>query len=77
MATVATVSAVAASKPRMLWAPRFAVQIVPFTWANTNLSELRPGDGVNLEFDMLGKYAVRAVQLAQGTIPAPAGPPLT
>jgi riboflavin synthase len=60
-----------------LGSAEFAVQIVPFTWANTNLSELRPGDGVNLEFDMLGKYAVRAVQLAQGTIPAPAGPPLT
>jgi riboflavin synthase len=47
---------------------RFGVQIVPFTWANTALPELRTGDVVNLEFDMLGKYAVRAAQLAsEGT----------
>ena len=45
-------------------AGRFGVQIVPFTWANTALPELRTGDVVNLEFDMLGKYAVRAAQLA-------------
>jgi riboflavin synthase len=43
---------------------RFAVQIVPYTWAHTNLSARRPGDSVNVEFDMLGKYAVRAAQLA-------------
>lgn len=43
---------------------RFAVQIVPFTWAHTNLSARRAGDLVNVEFDMLGKYAVRAAQLA-------------
>jgi riboflavin synthase len=43
---------------------RFAVQIVPYTWAHTNLSGRRPGDSVNVEFDMLGKYAVRAAQLA-------------
>lgn len=43
---------------------RFAVQIVPYTWAHTNLSARRPGDSVNVEFDLLGKYAVRAAQLA-------------
>jgi riboflavin synthase len=56
----------------------FAVQVVPFTWAHTSLPELRQGDAVNLEFDMLGKYAVRAAQLAaRGIVPVAAEPPLT
>jgi riboflavin synthase len=42
----------------------FDVQIIPFTWAHTNLSSLATGARVNLEFDMLGKYAVRAAELA-------------
>ena len=48
---------------------QFDVQIVPFTWTHTNLAVLRPGDPVNLEFDMLGKYAVRAAQLIPSRIP--------
>jgi riboflavin synthase len=42
---------------------RFDVQIIPFTWTHTNFSTLAVGDAVNLEFDMLGKYAVRAAEL--------------
>ncbi|MSO45645.1 MAG: riboflavin synthase [Acidobacteria bacterium] len=42
---------------------RFDVMIVPFTWEHTNLRALRVGDRVNLECDMLGKYAVRAAEL--------------
>jgi riboflavin synthase len=41
----------------------FDVQIVPFTWAHTNLRAARIGDRVNLECDMVGKYVVRAVEL--------------
>jgi riboflavin synthase len=41
----------------------FDVQIVPFTWAHTNLTSLRAGDRVNLECDMVGKYVVRAVEM--------------
>lgn len=41
----------------------FDVQIVPFTWSHTNLQTLRPGDRVNLECDMVGKYVVRAMEL--------------
>ena len=41
----------------------FDVQIVPFTWSHTNLRTLRPGDRVNLECDMVGKYVVRAMEL--------------
>jgi riboflavin synthase len=39
------------------------VMIVPFTWQQTNLSWLRPGDAVNLECDMIGKYVARTVEL--------------
>ena len=42
----------------------FDVMIVPFTWDHTNLHELRPRDRVNLECDMVGKYVVRATQIA-------------
>jgi riboflavin synthase len=34
----------------------FAVWIIPHTIAVTNLAEKRPGDPVNLEFDLLGKH---------------------
>jgi riboflavin synthase len=43
------------------------VMIVPFTWQQTNLSWLRPGDAVNLECDMIGKYIARAVDLFRTT----------
>jgi riboflavin synthase len=38
---------------------RFRVAIIPYTWQHTNLRRLEPGDKVNLEFDILGKYAAR------------------
>lgn len=37
----------------------FEVAIIPKTWEVTNLSHLRPGDGVNLEVDVIGKYVER------------------
>jgi riboflavin synthase len=40
------------------------VQIVPFTWSATNLSALTVGDPVNLECDVIGKYVVRATEIA-------------
>jgi riboflavin synthase len=38
---------------------RFGVQIVPFTWSHTALHVRRPGDTVNLEGDVIGKYVAR------------------
>ena len=38
---------------------RFSVAIIPYTYQHTNLRLVVPGDAVNLEFDMLGKYIVR------------------
>jgi riboflavin synthase len=37
----------------------FRVAVIPHTWHNTNLSSRRPGDLVNLEFDILAKYVAR------------------
>jgi riboflavin synthase len=51
-----------------LGSDRFDVQIVPFTMANTNLSRAQVGDRVNLECDMVGKYVVRAAELAGLTL---------
>jgi riboflavin synthase len=47
-----------------LAADRFDVQLIPFTMAHTNLERVRPHDPVNLECDMVGKYVVRAAELA-------------
>jgi len=37
----------------------FEVAIIPKTWEVTNLSQLRPGDPVNLEVDIIAKYVER------------------
>jgi len=37
----------------------FELAIIPKTWEVTNLSTLTPGDRVNLEVDVLGKYLER------------------
>ena len=43
-------------------ASAFRVHIIPHTWDITAMSELRVGDAVNLECDMLGKYVKRYLQ---------------
>jgi riboflavin synthase len=40
---------------------RFVNWIIPHTWNLTNLGQLRPGDRVNLEFDLIAKYVERLV----------------
>ena len=47
---------------------RFDVQLVPFTMQHTNLSRVQIRDRVNLECDMVGKYVVRAAELAGLTL---------
>ena len=34
----------------------FSVAIIPYTYENTNFNNIKKGDTVNLEFDMIGKY---------------------
>ena len=40
-------------------AHRFSVAIIPYTYEHTNLHSVKPGDTVNLEFDIIGKYVAR------------------
>jgi len=40
----------------------FSVFIIPYTFEHTNLQEVHPGDTVNLEFDIIGKYVARLLQ---------------
>lgn len=37
----------------------FSVAIIPFTKEHTTFNQLKKGDKVNLEFDVLGKYVVK------------------
>ena len=39
----------------------FEIAIIPKTWEVTNLSQLKPGDGVNLEVDVIAKYVERLI----------------
>lgn len=47
-------------------AGRLAVQIVPHTWRRTNLHARRVGEAVNVECDIIGKYAARAAEVYGG-----------
>ena len=40
----------------------FGVLVIPHTWAVTTLSKLTPGDKVNLEADMMARYAARLME---------------
>lgn len=41
----------------------FTVAIIPYTYEHTNFKELKVGDAVNLEFDIIGKYIARYAKL--------------
>ncbi len=43
---------------------RFDVQVVPYTMTHTNLAHAELRGRVNIEVDMVGKYVVRAAELA-------------
>jgi len=38
-------------------AASFKAAVIPHTWANTSLKDLKPGGLMNIEYDILGKYA--------------------
>jgi riboflavin synthase len=40
---------------------KFSVVIIPYTMQHTNLGELIEGNIVNIEFDILGKYILKAI----------------
>lgn len=44
----------------------FSVAIIPYTYEHTNFRDIKAGDTVNLEFDIIGKYIARYVKLYGG-----------
>jgi riboflavin synthase len=44
---------------------RFTVNIIPFTARHTTLADLKVGDRVNLETDIIGKYVARLLKKDQ------------
>ncbi len=51
----------------------FSTAVIPVTYAETNLRQLRPGDRVNLEGDVLGKYVEKFLRVRSDTDPEAAG----
>jgi riboflavin synthase len=45
----------------------FSVAIIPYTFHHTNLESVFAGSTVNIEFDILGKYILRARELSQNS----------
>ena len=43
----------------------FWIAVIPTTWSSTTLQDRRPGDGVNLEADLLAKYTERLLSASQ------------
>lgn len=41
----------------------FEVAIIPYTYHHTNFKFLQPGHQVNVEFDLIGKYLLRQLQI--------------
>jgi riboflavin synthase len=42
-------------------ANKFSVAIIPYTYENTNFHQMKKGDTVNLEFDVIGKFVKRLI----------------
>ncbi len=40
----------------------FSCWVIPFTLENTTFAEIKPGDKVNLEVDVLARYVIRALE---------------
>jgi riboflavin synthase len=43
----------------------FEIAVIPKTWDVTDLSSLKPGDGVNIEVDIIAKYVERMLQFRE------------
>lgn len=42
---------------------RFTIAVIPYTFEHTNIKQVYAGSVVNIEFDMLGKYIQRRMEL--------------
>ena len=48
----------------------FSVAIIPYTYHHTNIQQIKMGDSVNIEFDIVGKYILRSMALRNTAFPA-------
>jgi riboflavin synthase len=39
----------------------FTIAVIPYTFEHTNFNQLKPGNTVNLEFDIIGKYVKKLI----------------
>ncbi|HEY9847012.1 MAG TPA: hypothetical protein V6D03_12565, partial [Candidatus Caenarcaniphilales bacterium] len=46
----------------------FKAAVIPHSFAMTNLQHLQPGERVNLEADLLGKYTEKFLRLPQSSL---------
>lgn len=44
---------------------QFSVAIIPYTYEHTNFKQLKAGDIVNIEFDIIGKYIAKYLSVYQ------------
>jgi riboflavin synthase len=44
----------------------FEVNIIPYTFDNTNFHDIEVGTRVNLEFDIIGKYLAKMMHFSEG-----------
>jgi len=47
------------------------IAVIPYTYEHTNLRDRKPGDAVNLEGDILGKYIERHLEAREGASESP------
>lgn len=47
---------------------KFSIAIIPYTYEHTNFCDIKPGILVNLEFDMIGKYIQRFLEVKQNEL---------
>ncbi len=46
----------------------FTVEMIPYTYRMTTMKDRKAGDKVNVEFDMIGKYALRSLKKAERSV---------
>ena len=44
----------------------FSIAVIPYTYEHTNFKQMKEGDVVNLEFDVVGKYIQKLVEKQSG-----------
>jgi len=59
---------------RLLDQDRLEVGLIPHTWEHTNFRWLKPGDAINVEGDLIGKYVGKLLRTAAGETESDGGP---